>query len=154
MAHQPSSYTPPPQIKLGLMKNSTRTLDRNGPPFLFLCEKFPRISRKIKVGIFIDPHICWLMKDPKLDLALSDDEKSAWNALRHVAIGFQWNVEAITFRNPVEDFTTSWEKLGCNMSLQKHFIHSQLDSFPASFGAIQGQTWSHHQDISMMKKRY
>lgn len=88
MAHQPS-YIPPLQIKLDLMKNSTRTLDRNGLAFLFLCKKFPRLSRKIKVGIFIDPHICWLIKDPKLDLALSDDEKSARNASRHAAIGFQ-----------------------------------------------------------------
>jgi hypothetical protein len=57
------------------MKNSTKTLERNGPAFSFLCEKFPRLSRKIKVGIFIDPQICRLIKDPKLDLALSDDEK-------------------------------------------------------------------------------
>ena len=106
MAHQPS-YILPLQIKLGLMKNSTRTLDRNGPAFSFLCEKFQRLSRKIKVGIFTDLQICWLIKDPKLDLALSDDEKSAWNALRHVPIGFRRNVEAITFRNLVEDFTTS-----------------------------------------------
>jgi hypothetical protein len=89
------------------MKNSMKKLDRNGPAFSFLCEKFPRLSRKIKVDIFIDPQICRLIKDPKLDLALSDDEKSAWNALRHVAIGFRRNVEAITFRNLVEDFTTS-----------------------------------------------
>jgi len=59
------------------------------------------------VGILIDPQICRRIKDPKLDLALSDDEKSAWNALRHAAIGFRQNVEAITFRNHVEDFTTS-----------------------------------------------
>jgi hypothetical protein len=40
------------------------------------------------------------------------------------------------------------------MSLKMHFIHSQLDPFPVSSGAIQGQTWIYHQDISMMKNRY
>lgn len=86
MAHQPS-HIPTLQMKLGLKKNSTKTLDRNSLAFSFLCEKYPRPSRKIKV--FIDPQICQLIKDSKLDLALSDDEKSAWNALRHVVIGFR-----------------------------------------------------------------
>jgi hypothetical protein len=30
----------------------------------------------------------------------------------------------------VEDLITSYEKLGCNMSLNMHFLHSRLLSFP------------------------
>jgi hypothetical protein len=45
---------PPWLIKLGLMKSFMKTLDRNGPAFTFLHEKFPRFSlEKIKVGLFI-----------------------------------------------------------------------------------------------------
>jgi hypothetical protein len=58
-------YTAPLHIKLGLMKNSIKTLDRNGPAFSFLCEKFPKHRRKkIKVGIFFGPQIRWLFKEP------------------------------------------------------------------------------------------
>jgi hypothetical protein len=47
---------PPLHIKLGLMKNFMKALDRNGPAFSFLCEKFPRLStEKIKAAVLIGP---------------------------------------------------------------------------------------------------
>jgi hypothetical protein len=68
-------------IKLGLMKNSVKTLDRNGTAFSFMCEKFPRHSvEKVKPGIFIGPHICQLFRDCRSDLTPIDDEKASKNA--------------------------------------------------------------------------
>jgi hypothetical protein len=86
VAHQPlvdpcKVLLPPLHIKLSLMKNFIQALDRNGPAFSFLCEKFPRLStEKIKADVFIDLQILHLSRDPQCDLVLSDDEKTTWTA--------------------------------------------------------------------------
>jgi len=91
IAHQPlvdprKVLLPPLYIKLGLMNNSVKTLDRNGTAFSFMCEKFPRHSvEKIKAGVFIGPQICQLFRDLQSDLAPSADDKAARNAFGHVA---------------------------------------------------------------------
>ena len=49
---------PPLHIKLGLMKNFVKALDKDGKAFQYLCTKFPKISdAKIKEGIFVGPQI-------------------------------------------------------------------------------------------------
>ena len=122
---------PAPHIKLGLMKNFVKVPYRNGLAFSILCEKFPRLSTEtIKAGVFIGPQIRQLFRNLQFDLALSDDEKPAWNAFRRVATAFLRNVKAIIFRKHVEDLITSYEKLGCNVSLKMHFLHSRFVSFP------------------------
>jgi hypothetical protein len=58
-----------------------KTIDRNGPAFSFLREKFPRFSlEKIKVGPFIGQQMFKLFIDPQFHLTFSGDEKAAWNA--------------------------------------------------------------------------
>jgi hypothetical protein len=105
---------------------------------------------KIKAGVFIDSQIHQLFRDPQVDLVFSDDEKAAWNAVRLVATGFPRNVNAVNFRKLVEDLVTSYEKLGCNMSLKMHFFHSHLDSFPVNCGTLIDEHSDHfHQDISV-----
>jgi hypothetical protein len=70
VAHQPlvdpcKVLLPPLHIKLGIIKNYVKTLDRNGAAFSFLCEKFPRLSmERIKAGVFIGSEICQLFRDP------------------------------------------------------------------------------------------
>ena len=49
VAHQPlvdacKVLLPPLHIKLGLIKNFMKALDRNGPAILFLCEEFRRLG--------------------------------------------------------------------------------------------------------------
>jgi hypothetical protein len=57
-------YLPPLYIKLGLVKNVVKAMDRDGQVFLHLQRKFPRINdAKIKEGIFTGPQIRELMKD-------------------------------------------------------------------------------------------
>ncbi|KAK1791329.1 hypothetical protein P4O66_013345, partial [Electrophorus voltai] len=86
---------PPLHIKLGLMKNLVKAMDRNGSVFKYLSEKFPRISEaKIKEGIFVGPQICQLFIDEKFDYVLKGDEKKAWDAFRLVSTNFLGNVRA------------------------------------------------------------
>ena len=57
-------FLPPFHIKLGLMKNSVKGMDKTGHGFEYLWNKFPNISDvKIKEGTFIGPQIRELMKD-------------------------------------------------------------------------------------------
>ncbi|GBO25049.1 hypothetical protein AVEN_270434-1 [Araneus ventricosus] len=54
---EPQKITIPPlHIKLGLIKNLVKAMDKNGPAFKYLHEKFPRLSvAKIKEGVFVGP---------------------------------------------------------------------------------------------------
>jgi len=50
----------------------------------------------------------------------------------------------------MEEFVTSYKKLGCNKSLKMHFLHSQLDSLPVNCGAISDKhSERFHQDVSV-----
>ena len=76
-------------IKLGFMKNFVKVPYINGPEFSILREKFPRLSTEtIKAGVFIGPQIRQLFTDLQFDLALSDDEKAAWNAFGTLRLVF------------------------------------------------------------------
>ena len=77
---------PPLHIKLGLMKNFVKAMDRDGPAFRYLSEKFHTLSEaKMKEGIFIGPQIRELLKDTKFDSIITGNEKAAWEAFRQVA---------------------------------------------------------------------
>ena len=56
---------PPLHIKLGLMKQFVKTLDKEGDCFKYLCVKFSAITEgKLKAGVFDGPQIRGLMNDP------------------------------------------------------------------------------------------
>jgi hypothetical protein len=68
-------------IKLGLGKNFEQALDKNGPALSFLCKKFPKLSMEmLKADAFIGLEIRQPFIDTQFDLAVSYDEKAAWNA--------------------------------------------------------------------------
>jgi hypothetical protein len=49
----------------------------------------------------------------------------------------------------------NFKKLGCNMSVKVHFLHSHIGYFPENlvrFSEEQGEIF--HQDIKEMEKRY
>jgi len=60
------------------MKSFLKTLDRNGPEFSFLYEKFPRFSlEKIKAGPFIGHQMFQLFIHPHFHLTFGDDDKAS-----------------------------------------------------------------------------
>ncbi|MGR0202270.1 hypothetical protein, partial [Klebsiella pneumoniae] len=59
---------PPLHIKLGLMKQFVKALNRENPCFQYLGKKFPKVtSEKIKAGIFVGPQIRQLFKDQEFE---------------------------------------------------------------------------------------
>ena len=81
--NEPSKILLPPlHIKLGLMKNFVKALDRDSRGFAFLHQKFQQKSiEKIKAGIFDGPQIRELIKDTSLHDALNPTELSVWLSL-------------------------------------------------------------------------
>jgi len=143
-------------IKLGMMKNFVKAMDRDGSAFKYLAQKFPRLSEaKIKEGIFVGPQIRDLFRDEMFDSLLQGDEKNAWEAFRQVSSNFLGYVRAENYKELVENMLSMYRKLGCSMSLKIHFLHSHLDFFPGNCGMFSDEHGERfHQDIAMMEKRY
>ena len=115
------------------MKNFVKSMDRTGSAFKYLAVKFPRLSEaNIKEGVFVGPQIRQLFRDEMFDNLLQGDEKKAWDAFRLVSTNFLGNVRAENYKELVEDMLSMYHKLGCNMSLKIHFLHSHLDFFPTT----------------------
>ena len=147
---------PPLHIKLGLMKNFVKGMNQEGQAFKYLRDKFPRLSdAKVKEGIFVGPQIRQLVKDPAFDRVLEGKEKEAWEALKGVIHGFLGNKRDDNYTQLVTVLLEKYHQLGCNMSLKIHFLHSHLDFFPPSCGAVSDEHGERfHQDISVMEQRY
>jgi len=82
-------------IKLCLLKNFVKVMDRTGSAFKYLAEKFPRLSKvKIKEGVFVGPQSCRLFKDNMFNSLLQGDEKKAWDTFRLLSTNFLGNIRA------------------------------------------------------------
>jgi len=59
------------------------------------------------------------------------------------------------YEDLANNLSQSYQKLGCNMALKIHFLHSHLDFFPENCGAVSDENGERfHQDISSMEKKY
>lgn len=147
---------PPLHIKLGLIKNFVKALPRDKPGFLFLKTKFPTLSEaKIKEGIFIGPDIKKLINDPAFLSSLSPIEKNAWVAFVDVTRNFLGNHKSPDFHEKINRMLDAYHKLGCNMSLKIHFLHSHLSFFPDNMGSVSDEHGERfHQEIAEYEKRY
>ncbi|KAJ4449401.1 hypothetical protein ANN_00800 [Periplaneta americana] len=55
----------------------------------------------------------------------------------------------------VGNMSSAYEKMGCNMSLEIHFLYSHLDFFPPNLGAVSDEHGERfNQEISEMERRY
>ena len=146
---------PPLHIKLGLMKNFVKAMDRNGTAFLYLRQKFTLLSdAKIREDVFSSPDIRSVLRDELFERIITDDEQRAWHAFREVVTGFLGNRRADNYKDLVEELPSSYQKLGCNMSLKVHFLSSHLDYFPEKCGSVSDEHGERfHQDFAAMDCR-
>lgn len=147
---------PPLHIKLGLMKNFVKAMDKNKAGFKYLGSKFPALSTaKINEGVFVGPQIRELIRDDEFLSLLHGKEKAAWTAFVSVTSNFLGNNKAPNYKEVVEKLLKTYRNLGCNMSLKIHFLHSHLDFFPQNCGAVSDEHGERfHQDIAGMERRY
>ena len=87
-------------LKLGLIKNFVKAMNKEEAAFTYLREKFPRLSgAKLKGGIFIGPQIRDPIKDKYFDRLLQGDEKAAWNSFKFVVKRYFGNRRLKTMRS-------------------------------------------------------
>ena len=68
---------------------------------------------------------------------------------------FLGNYKAAEYSEIVDRMLQNFHKLGANMSIKLHYLHSHLDKFPDNVGTYskeQGEQF--HQDIKIMEERY
>ncbi|KYM93378.1 hypothetical protein ALC62_16020 [Cyphomyrmex costatus] len=147
---------PPLHIKLGLMKQFVKSLDKTGKCFKYLHQIFPKYSdAKIKEGVFDGPQIRKLFRDPDFIKTMNNREKAAWQSFQAVAENFLGNKKSPQYKELVAKMIQNYEKQGCLMNLKLHFLFSHLDEFPENLGHFseeQGERF--HQDIKVVETRY
>lgn len=147
---------PPLHIKLGLITQFVKPLDKDGECFKYLKIKFPKLSdAKIREGIFVGPQIRKLFKDQNFQEKMNNLELAALTSFSQICAHFHGNKRSSNYTELVEDLLVNYKGLGCRMSLKVHFLHSHLEFFSANLGAVsdeQGERF--HQDISVMERRY
>ena len=147
---------PPLHIKLGLMKNFVKVLDREGRGFPFHHQKFQQERiEKIKAGISDGLQIRELIKDTTFDDALNPAELFAWLSFRSTIANFLGNHRSFQYQNVVDELMENFRQIGTCMSVKMHFLQSHLDYFLENCGDLkeeQGECF--HQDISDIEKRY
>ena len=76
---------PPLHIKLGLMKQFVKALNKEGNCFEYICRTFPGLSNeKLKAGIFDGPQIRKLLKDTNFVNSMNSVEAATWNTFTEV----------------------------------------------------------------------
>ena len=82
-------------------------------------------------------------------------ELNAWNAFSDIVHNFLGNRKRDRYKKIVDNLLDTYQKLGANMSIKIHYLHSHLDHFPDNLGDMsdeQGERF--HQDIHEMETRY
>ena len=147
---------PPLHIKLGLVKQFIRALDKNGDCFLYICKVLSGVSyEKLKAGVLNGPEIRKLMRDSSFGLHQTTKESTAWKCFVDVVNGFLGNHKSPDWKGLVDALLRSFHELGANMSVKVHYLFSHIDHFPTNLGAVsdeQGERF--HQDIKSMEDRY
>ena len=147
---------PPLHIKLGLMKQYVKSLDKGGECFKYIFQKFSFLSyEKIKAGVFDRPKMRQLLKDKEFIETMSPEEKNGWIAFSQIVNNFLGNTKSLKCKKIVQNLLDNFHKLVCNMSVKIHFLHSHLEYFPEDLGALseeQGERF--YLDIKIIEKRY
>lgn len=148
---------PPLHIKLGLMRNFVRAIEKtNIEAMEFLENMFPKLSRmKIHQGIFVGPQIRKALNSDEFIALLTDDEQKAWTSFEAVVNGFLGNFKDPNYKKIIDDMLQNYETIGARLSLKMHFLKSHIDFFPENLGAESDEHGERfHQDISDMEDRF
>ena len=110
---------PPLHIKLGIMKQFVKALQKDAETFKYLSSKFLSLSEaKLKDVVFVGPDIRKLMKDNNFENVMNDVERSAWNSFKDVVTKFLGNQKDPDFENIVKNMLCNFKNLGCSMSFK------------------------------------
>ena len=122
---------PPLHIKLEIMQNFAKAINKTKAGFKYLATNFSRLSEaKIKEGVFIGPQIRQLLQNKEFDQTLVGKEKRAWEAFKLVVMKFLGNKRADNYTELVSNLIKAYSCMGCNMLLKIHFFGFSSGFFP------------------------
>ena len=83
---------PPLQIKFIIMMQFVKVLPKDGPFFMYLCDKFKYLSdAKLKEDIFVGPEISKFIQDEKFEKIMNKTEENAMKSFKEVVKHFVGN---------------------------------------------------------------
>ncbi|XP_037400093.1 uncharacterized protein LOC119264997 isoform X2 [Pygocentrus nattereri] len=147
---------PPLHIKLGLIKQFVRALDKELRAFNYLQDLFPKLSEaKIKAGVFVGPQIKKIIECSEFPKKLNRKDRAAWNSFVAVVRGFLGNHKDENYVQLVQTLIKNYAAMGCRMSLKIHILDAHLDKFKENMGAYsEEQRERFHRDIMNFECRY
>jgi len=112
------------------------------------CEPPSLSTEKLRAGIVYGSQIWRLNAAQILSTYHDNPPENAWRSLTAVVENFLGYFKAPNYYDISKQLLNSYEKLGCNMSVNVHFIHSHVNYFSENLEAmIVEQGESFHQDI-------
>ncbi|GBN04252.1 hypothetical protein AVEN_269714-1 [Araneus ventricosus] len=86
---------------------------------------------------------------------MTELQKNAWSAFKNIVKYFLGNTQTQNYTEIVQQLLESYKVLGFNMSMKLHFLHSHLDDFPKTLGAVSDEEDERfHQDLKVLEARY
>ena len=138
-------------LKLGLMKQFLKVLDKSERRFDYICFEFSglRIEKK-KSGVFDGPQIRQLLRDISFVSSMNPIEARAWMAFTNVIRDFLANKKTNNYKELVAELLSSFQNWGCIMRIKVCFLKTHLDSYPENLGSVSNeQEKRFHQDIKL-----
>ncbi|KAJ8685653.1 hypothetical protein QAD02_021446 [Eretmocerus hayati] len=147
---------PPLHIKLGIVKNFIKAMNKTGAGVSFLREKFPRLGgAKLKEGVLVGPDIRELMLDSGFDAVLNEVELKIWKSVKNVINSYLGNRKSENYETLVRDMLQNFQQMKGNQSLEIHMLDSHLVFFPDNLGAVSDEHGERfHQEIATLENRY
>ena len=104
-------FCPSLHIKLGLMKNFVKGIDKTGRGFEYVRNKFPNVT-KIKEGYIYRTPIRELMQDKEFDEDMNETERNAWLSFKRICKDFLGNHKSVNYQDVIQDLLTSYKAMG------------------------------------------
>lgn len=114
----------PFHIKLGLIKQLTKILDKDGAWFTCPCQAFLELTmEKLKVGIFNGLQIRWLVRDPEFENSMNGVKVEAWKFSCSGRGELSWQ-EKKKFAELIINRLTAFRNIRRNMNIKIHYLFS------------------------------
>ena len=132
-----STFLPPLHIKLGLMKQFVKALDKNGNCFRYIRSRFPGTSyEEVRAGIFDGPQIRTLIRDPVFVLHMTEVESAAWCSYVSVVKELLGKTKVDCYQDILKQMLANFQALGARMNIKIHYLFSHLGRFPENLGEV------------------
>ena len=116
--------------KFSLKKLSVKAMDELSVGFAYLRQKYSTIHEaKMKERIFAAPQITQLFAEKDFRTKLHFKKSRAWEAFENFCRSFLGNEKDENYSEIVQDLISSQSAMGCNVTLTRHFLHSNLEFF-------------------------